>query len=185
MKIKELIHEAGLLKSIAKGVGQAIYSPDKSKNIKQKAIQDFEHKGNSYRWLGDKWGVEVGFLSGRYKPAPKEMQQELNDLASGEVDTTGQATPGNPNYDVNATLDNTTQYRFPHPLFRADDVDIIVRRDGWYLNKLPKSLRGQVQRDKETRLYRVKQPANIQKFNDYYDKAADQGYVVQEPADVL
>jgi len=183
MKIKELIHEAGLLKSIAKGVGQAIYSPDKSKNIKQKAIQDFEHKGNSYRWLGDKWGVKVG--ARRYEPAPEEMQQELYDLASGKVDTTGQTVPGNPNYDVNATLDNTTQYRFPHPLFRADDVDIIVRRDGWYLNKLPKSLRGQVQRDKETRLYRVKQPANIQKFNDYYDKAADQGYVVQEPADVL
>tara|TARA_Y100000389_G_scaffold194973_1_gene225700 strand:+ start:298 stop:828 length:531 start_codon:yes stop_codon:yes gene_type:complete len=176
MKIKELINEAGLLKSIAKGVGQAIYSPDKSKNIKQTAIQDFEHKGNSYRWLGDKWGVKVG--AGRYEPAPKEMQQELNDLASGEGDTPG---PSN----INATLDSTTQYRFPHPLFRADDVDIIVRRDGWYLNKLPKSLRGQVQRDKETRLYRVKQPANIQKFNDYYDKAADQGYVVQEPADVL
>lgn len=181
MKIKELIHEAGLLKSIAKGVGQAIYSPDKSKNIKQKTIQDFQHKGKWYRWLGNKWGVEVGFLSGRYKPAPEEMQQELNDLASGEIDTTGKTVPG----DVNATLDNTTQYRFPHPLFRADDVDIIVRRDGWYLNKLPKSLRGQVQRDKETRLYRVKQPANIQKFNDYYDKAADQGYVVEEPANVL
>jgi hypothetical protein len=148
MKIKELIHEAGLLKSIAKGVGQAVYSPDKSKNIKQK-------------------------------------QKAIQDVDSGEVDATKQTVSGNPNYDVNATLDNTTQYRFPHPLFRADDVDIIVRRDGWYLNKLPKSLRGQVQRDKETRLYRVKQPANIQKFNDYYDKAADQGYVVQEPADVL
>ena len=62
---------------------------------------------------------------------------------------------------------------------------IIVRSDGWYLNKLPKSLRGQVQRDKETRLYKVKQPANIQKFNDYYDKAADQKLVIQEPSDLL
>ncbi len=87
MKIKELIHENGLLKSIAKGVGQAIYSPGKSKNIKQKAIQDFEHKGNSYRWLGDKWGVKVG--AGRYEPAPEEMQQELNSLIapSGKINT--------------------------------------------------------------------------------------------------
>lgn len=183
MKIKELINEAGILK----GIGQALAPNAMRKFDKeiptQTGSRDFEHKGESYRWLGNKWGVKVG--AGRYEPAPEEMQQELNDLASGEVDTTGKTVPGNPNYDVNATLDNTTQYRFPHPLFRADDVDIIVRRDGWYLNKLPKSLRGQVQRDKETRLYRVKQPANIQKFNDYYDKAADQGYVVQEPADVL
>ena len=176
MKIKELTNEAGILK----GIGQAL-APNAMRKVDkeiptQTGSRDFEHKGESYRWLGNKWGVKVG--AGRYEPAPEEMQQELNDLASGDVNAPGPS-------DINATLDSNTQYRFPHPLFRADDIDIIVRRDGWYLSKLPKSLRGRVQRDKETRLYRVKQPRNIQKFNDYYDKAADSQQLIVEPTDSL
>jgi|TARA_R110000822_G_scaffold68404_20_gene166383 hypothetical protein len=136
--------------------------------------------------------ITEGFFKGLAKGigyddgSPSASNAEIDGAEiDGAGDETGQTIPGNPINDVNATLDKATQYRFPHPLFRADAVDIIVRSDGWYLNKLPKSLRGQVQRDKETRLYKVKQPANIQKFNDYYDKAADQKLVIQEPSDLL
>lgn len=92
------------------------------------------------------------------------------------------AGPG-PEEDISSTLDPYTQYKFEHPEYPG--TNIIVRQGRWYLDKLPSNFRGQVRRDKETRLFPVLQPANIRKYNKYYNDAADSGQVIEEPAVAL
>ena len=184
MKIKEVMSEAGIFKGLAKGIGQALAPNTMASNAEiptQTGSRDFEYKGNTYRWLGQQWGVKG---PGGYSPASEEVQQQLNALIAPTTPADQPVQTG-ANFDLNSTLDDTTQYRFDHPEHRAEGISIIVRKDGWYVDKLPKGLRGQMQRDPATRLYKVKQPKNIQKFNDYYNKAADAGRVIEEPADVL
>ena len=147
---------------------------------------EVEHTdGKTYKYTKDGWKFRSTF---GWKVASQAKQDELNALAQkgvDGVDTDAEEAPEDGDaYELNAILDDATQFRFPHPKHQNEDVEVIVRRDGWYLNKLPKALRGQVPREKN-RLYKVRQPANIAKLNQFYDRAAELGYVKEEPADAL
>jgi hypothetical protein len=89
MKIKEVMSEAGIFKGLAKGIGQALAPNTMASNAEiptQTGSRDFEYKGNTYRWLGQQWGVKG---PGGYSPASEEVQQQLNALIapSGKIDT--------------------------------------------------------------------------------------------------
>jgi hypothetical protein len=87
--------------------------------------------------------------------------------------------------DVKDIVAPDEQYRFSHPDYPGEGINIIVRNTGWYLDKLPQALRGRVKRDSATRLYPVLQPNNIKKYNLYYNQAADANRVRHEPAHSL
>lgn len=74
-----------------------------------------------------------------------------------------------PAEDIKDTLPDGKQYRFPHPSYSG--VEIIIRKTGYYLTDLPAAYAGRVGKDK-TGLYPVLRPANIQRIQSYYDKAA-------------
>ena len=93
------------------------------------------------------------------------------------------APASKPVQDIKDTLDDQTQYRFPHPIWPG--VDAIARKSGWYVTALPKDLKGMIKRDKTTGLYPVLNQVNIAKLNDEYDKAADSGFVKVEPIHLL
>jgi len=146
---------------------------------------EVEHTdGKTYKYTNNGWQFRSTF---GWKVANQAKQDELNALAQKGADGGDSADAEELDgdaYELNAILDDSTQFRFPHPKHQNEDVEVIVRRDGWYLNKLPKALRGQVPREKN-RLYKVRQPANIAKLNQFYDRAAELGYVKEEPADAL
>lgn len=93
------------------------------------------------------------------------------------------ATPPEPEADISQTLDNTTQYKFLNPDYPG--TSIIIRKSGYYIDRLPKVLVGQVKKDPKTGLYPVLRPDTIKKYNAYYDQAADRGQVKQEPIHAL
>jgi len=188
MKINEIIKE-GILGSLGKGIMRGM-APGATASLGRRlnrASGEFDYKGNTVKWLGQQWGVKDP-ETGKFSVATQQIQNELNQLATTEKGKTADITPDLPSRDdelsdIRHSLDNFTQYKFAHPDYEG--INIVVRNDGWYLDKLPKELYGQVQRDKTTRLYPVRQPRNIKKFNDYYDQAADRKQVTQEPAFVL
>lgn len=147
--------------------------------------------------------VASGFASGTNAQSLdlKKRQQELKNKQSqlgqiktavaGQKQAVGQFKP-NPERsiaaepsvsDIKDTLKPGTQYRFPNPDYPG--TQIIVRDSGWYIDRLPPQLRGQIKRDSATGLYPVLQPTNIKKYNLYYNQAADAGKVKDEPAAAL
>ena len=139
-------------------------------------------------------GAPASFTIGTLKKYVKDMTRaRANGLAIakrspeqfGQLDVpepTPAPTPI-PVQDIKDTLDDQTQYRFPHPIWPG--VDAIARKSGWYVTALPKDLKGMIKRDKTTGLYPVLNRANIAKLNDEYDKAADAGFVKVEPIHLL
>lgn len=86
--------------------------------------------------------------------------------------------------DIKDTLPNDqTQYRFPWP--EDPTIDIIIRKSGYFMNKLPKELQGLVKKDKASGLYPVLKADNIKKLNQYYDSMANRGRVREEPVHAL
>ena len=175
-----------------------------------KYVADVERKGQNVtpanyekhlnNWLGKQWFNMAApwTLSQRLpdvsNPATsralvtKYIAQALNDYSTVREKVKAKAAdtePGRPGPedDISKTLDPYTQYKFEHPDFPG--VNIVVRKGRWYLDKLPAQFRGQVRRDKDTRLFPVLQPANIRKYNKFYNDAADKGQVIEEPAVAL
>lgn len=108
--------------------------------------------------------------------------------APAQPSTKGQQPiqPEGPAVNITQTVPDGMQYRFQHPEYWKDDVNVIIRQSGIYIDKLPKKLRGgQVRRDKETGLYKVDRSDNIAKLNNAYNTAADEGRVIEEPAGAL
>jgi hypothetical protein len=95
---------------------------------------------------------------------------------------TATATTG-PEQDISKTLEPGQQYRFA--FIEDPTIDVIIRQNGYFLTKLPAALQGQVKRDRATGLYPILRPANILKIQKYYNVAADQGRVKEEPAAAL
>lgn len=93
------------------------------------------------------------------------------------------APPPQPETDISKTLDNATQYKFLNPDYPG--TSIIIRQSGYYIDRLPKVLVGQVKKDPKTGLYPVLRPDTIKKYNAYYDQAADRGQIKQEPIHAL
>jgi hypothetical protein len=117
---------------------------------------------------------------------PKSISDYLFAAYNSEMDSTTAIAPTastGPAADIKDTLDPEMQYRFPNPDYPG--TQIIVRNSGWYIDKLPVELRGQVRRDKTTGLYPVLQPNNIKKYNLYYNQAAENNQVREEPAAAL
>ena len=117
---------------------------------------------------------------------PKSISDYLFAAYNSEMDgatTTTVAPAVGPAADIKDTLDPEMQYRFPNPEFPG--TQIIVRNSGWYLDRLPPELRGKVPVDKTTRLYPILQTARIQKYNLYYNQAAEDGKIKEEPASML
>lgn len=92
------------------------------------------------------------------------------------------ATPA-PEADISQTLDDTTQYKFLNPDYPG--TSIVIRKSGYYIDRLPKVLVGQIKKDPKTGLYPVLRPETIKKYNAYYDQAADRGQIKQEPIHAL
>jgi len=89
-----------------------------------------------------------------------------------------------PAMDIKDTLpDDQTQYRFSWP--EDPTIDIIIRKSGYFMNKLPQDLRGAVKKDRVTGLYPVLKADNIKKLNQYYDSLANRGRVREEPVHAL
>lgn len=173
-------------------------------------VADVERKGQDVtpdnyekhlnNWLGKQWfkltspWVGSTRLPDMSNPATansnvtKYIAQALKDYRNirekirAKSSSSQPAGPG-PEDDISKTLDPYTQYKFEHPDYPG--VNIIVRQGRWYIDRLPQQLRGQVQRDKETKLFPVLQPSNIKKYNKYYNDAADMGKVKEEPAVAL
>jgi hypothetical protein len=117
---------------------------------------------------------------------PKSISDYLFAAYNSEMDsvtTTTAAPPSGPATDIKDTLAPEMQYRFPNPDYPG--TQIIVRNSGWYIDKLPVELRGQVRRDKTTGLYPVLKPNNIKQYNLYYNQAAENNRVKEEPAAAL
>ncbi len=92
--------------------------------------------------------------------------------------------PNEPAVDIKDTLpDDQTQYRFAWP--EDPTIDIIIRKTGYFMNKLPQDLRGAVKKDRATGLYPVLKADNIKKLNQYYDSLANRGRVKEEPVHAL
>ena len=86
MKINEIITEAGFWKGVAQAIApNAVASYDREKNARpalgQNNTGEFEYEGEKYTWLGGMWGLKNP-ATGKFVPAPKEMQDQLN-IASG------------------------------------------------------------------------------------------------------
>jgi len=94
-----------------------------------------------------------------------------------------QPTATGPETDISRTVPAGMQYKFQNP----DNPGgfIIIRQTGYYVDSLPRNLKGQVRRDKATGLYPVLRPSNIKKYNEYFDKAADAKAVIEEPVHAL
>jgi hypothetical protein len=84
--------------------------------------------------------------------------------------------------DIRQTVPAGSQYRFPNPEPNANN-NIIIRQDGYYVDRIPKQLIGRVK--KVNGLYPVQRQENIDKFNKYYDLQADRGLVREEPIHAL
>lgn len=135
-------------------------------------------------------GTDVADVSTVKPNDNKAVQKYISDMFNAAMDNVGRpgvkttATAGTgPTDDIKDTLEPGQQYRFPNPDYPG--TQIIVRDSGWYIDRLPQQLRGQIKRDKSTGLYPVLQPANIKKYNQYYDQAAHAGKVRDEPAAAL
>jgi hypothetical protein len=96
MKINEVITEAGFWK----GVGQALAPDtmanwDRNKPMRQAGSGPssgsftFKYKGETYTWLGNMWGLKNP-ATGKFVPAPKDLQDQLN-VASGSKNDTSLA----------------------------------------------------------------------------------------------
>ncbi len=89
-------------------------------------------------------------------PTPKSPEEETED---------GQK-------EIIATLPRGSQHTFLWPTNprRSENVHGIIRPEGYFLDKLPASLRGGlVKRDKATGLYPIANPDNIKEINDWYE----------------
>jgi hypothetical protein len=113
----------------------------------------------------------------------KTLTGGLSQTPANVSTPTTPTTPLTPATDIKDTLELGTQYRFPNPEFPG--TQIIVRNSGWYLDRLPRELRGKVSIDKTTKLYPILQTARIQKYNLYYNQAAESGKIKEEPASML
>lgn len=167
--------------------------------IKGQVITPENYEKHLNNWLGKQWfklktpwpstvpfpGVTDSVTT--KTAVVKYIAQALADYKATVSRTSGrdykQTEEPSPEEDISKTLDPYTQYKFEHPDYPG--INVVVRRGKWYLDKLPSTLRGQVQRDKETRMFPVLQPGNIRKFNQYYNDAADMGRVKEEPAVAL
>ena len=145
------------------------------------------------------YGIDPNKKWGSDRPMTNAQKQQAAKLDPGAFDhfDTGpdqqgqpdqqaqqaQQDPNAPAADIKDTLDANTQYRFPNPDYPG--VQIVVRNNGWFIDRLPPQLRGQIKRDSVTGLYPVLQPANIKKYNQYYNQAADAKRVREEPAAAL
>jgi hypothetical protein len=93
------------------------------------------------------------------------------------------APAAGPARDIRQTLEPGKQYRFQNP--ENPGTFIIIRPDGYFVDKLPKQLIGTVKKDRITGLFPVLRDENIQKYNSYYNQAADAGRVIEEPVHAL
>ena len=89
--------------------------------------------------------------------------------------------PTVPVTDITQLVPHGKQFRFLNP--ELPGSYIIIRSDGYYQDKIPRNLTGQVK--KVNGLYPVLRLENIKKINQYYDEAADRGRVKEEPVHVL
>jgi hypothetical protein len=131
--------------------------------------------------------VDVSTVQPNNNNAVQKYISDMFNVAMGNVGRPGvkaNASAGiGPTADIKDTLEPGQQYRFPNPDYPG--TQIIVRDSGWYIDRLPQELRGQIKRDKLTGLYPVLKLANIKKYNQYYDQAAHAGKVKDEPAAAL
>ena len=77
--------------------------------------------------------------------------------------------------DIIALLSRGSQHTFLWPTtpWKTEGVHGIIRPEGYFLDKLPASLRGgSVRRDKATGLYPIANPDNIKEINDWYETGA-------------
>ena len=118
---------------------------------------------------------------------PEQFKNIITAVTAGKQinEPSASGVSSGPAEDIRSVIDADSQYKFPHPDYRDEGINIIVRKDGWFLDKLPAAMRGQVLRDKTTRLYPVLKSSNISKFNTFYNQAADLGRVKEEPKYLL
>lgn len=173
------------------------YVADTEKKGQDVTPQNYEKHLNN--WLGKGWfklskpwvgSSQLGDVSNpatANKAVTDYIAQALDDyqVIKAKINAQAKTTTGttDPATDISQTLDPYTQYKFEHPAYPG--VNIVVRQGKWYIDRLPTELRGQVPRDKATKLFPVLQPANIKKYNKYYNDAADMGKVKEEPAVAL
>jgi hypothetical protein len=112
-------------------------------------------------------------------PTTLSTQQAQNNPVT---DPSTQQAQNNPVTDIKQTVPAGFQFRFPNPEPNANN-NIIIRQDGYYVDRIPKSLVGRVK--KVNGLYPVQRQENIDKFNKYYDLQADRGLVKEEPIHAL
>ena len=121
---------------------------------------------------------------------PNSVQQYLSTVLdmyyNKENRPTAKVAPSTPTSgpttDIRQTVPNGMQYKFPNPEPNSNN-NIIIRQDGYYVDRIPKQLVGRVR--KVNGLYPVLRQDNIDKFNKYYDLQADRGLVREEPVYAL
>lgn len=166
MKVKDIIEE-GMWSQLGKDVASGFASGTNAQALDVKKRQQ-ELKAKQAQLGQAKTAIASQKQAvGQFKPNPERS------VAVSEPSVS----------DIKDTLDPNMQYRFPNPDYPG--TQIIVRNSGWYIDRLPQQLRGQIKRDSSTGLYPVLQPANIKKYNLYYNQAADAGKVKDEPAAAL
>lgn len=92
-----------------------------------------------------------------------------------------QQAPSAPEEDISKIVPAGKQFRFLNP--ELPGSFIIIRQDGYWQDRIPKHLAGQVK--KVNGLYPVQREENIKKFNEFYNQAADTGKVIEEPVHAL
>lgn len=132
------------------------------------------------------YDVNAGrWIDGARQPVSIEMAYSLNQaLKTAGVKTQKQPSAAGPESDISKIVEPGMQYKFANP--EDPTINIIIRNSGYYYDRLPTELRGgQVKRDRESGMYAVTRPDNIMKINQWYDRLADRGKVIQEPISAL
>jgi carboxylesterase type B len=80
-------------------------------------------------------------------------------------------------------LGDDLQMIFPNT--ELPGINVIVRQEGFFFDRLPANLRSQVRRDPKTRLYPVLKADNIERLTAMYDKARAAKKVITKPIAAL
>ena len=113
--------------------------------------------------------------------ARAKQTPDNNDPTATGAGPSASAKPTSPESDISKLVPDGMQFKFQNPDLPGSFI--IIRQDGYWQDRIPRNLAGQVK--KVNGLYPVLRPENIRKFNSYYNNAADNGRVREEPLHAL
>ena len=147
----------------------------KIKDIITEGLYDYltqlGQQGKQAAWANG--GAEKYYADQRAKDAAAQAdaQSKRDAAAAAGVEQSGLR-------DARTDLpDDQSQFMFPDQNDKT--INIVIRKDGYFLTKLPQQFRGyKINKEPGTNLYRVTNPSIISQINQWYDEAQARKIVV-------